>query len=97
MKTKRQYKTYTSEFRNEALALALISEQGYSVQEAASALGVTTSLLFSWKQKVEEHANSTVSSDEETELLALYKEVKQLRMEKEILKKTSTLFSKQME
>jgi transposase len=95
MKTKRQYKTYTSEFRNEALAL--ISEQGYSVQEAASALGVTTSLLFSWKQKVEEHANSTVSSDERTELLAFHKEVKQLLMEKEILKKTSTLFSKQME
>jgi transposase len=89
MKTKRQYKTYTSEFRNEALAL--ISEQGYSVQEAASALGVTTSLLFSWKQKVEEHANSTVSSDERTELLAFHKEVKQLLMEKEILKKTSVV------
>ncbi|MFT5559767.1 MAG: transposase [Sphingobacteriales bacterium] len=60
----------------------LISEQGYSVQETASALGITTSLLYSWKHKAEEHANSTVNSDEHTELLSLRKEVKQLPMEK---------------
>lgn len=36
MNTKRQYKTYTCEFKTEALAL--VSEQGYSTQEAASAL-----------------------------------------------------------
>ncbi len=94
MNTKRQYKTYTTEFRAEALAL--VSEQGYTVQEAASALGITTSLLYSWKQKVEEHANSTVNSDERTELLALRKEVKTLRMEKEILKKASAFFAKEM-
>ncbi|MFT5652098.1 MAG: transposase [Psychromonas sp.] len=94
MKTTRQYKTYTSEFKTEALAL--ISEQGYSVQEAASALGITTSLLYSWEKKAEDHVNSTVNSDERTELLSLRKEVKQLRMEKEILKKTSAFFAKEM-
>jgi len=94
MNTKRQYKTYTIEFRSEALAL--ISEQGYTVQEAASALGITTSLLYSWKQKAEDHANSTVNSDERSELLALRKEVKTLRMEKEILKKASAFFAKEM-
>jgi len=94
MNTKRQYRTYTSEFRTEALSL--ISEQGYTVQEAASALGITTSLLYSWKQKAEEHVNSTVDSDERAELLALRKEVKQLRMEKEILKKASAFFAKEM-
>ena len=94
MNTKRQYKTYTTEFRAEALAL--VSEQGYTVQEAASALGITTSLLYSWKQKVEEHANSTVNADERSELLALRKAVKTLRMEKEILKKASAFFAKEM-
>ena len=94
MNIKRQYKTYTTEFRSEALAL--ISEQGYTVQEAASALGITTSLLYSWKQKNEDHANSTVNSDERSELLALRKEVKTLRMEKEILKKASAFFAKEM-
>ena len=69
-----EYKTYTSEFKTEALAL--ICEQGYSIQEAASALDITTSLLYSWKNKAEEQANSTVNSDEQSELLALCKEVK---------------------
>ena len=94
MNTKRQYKTYTTEFRSEALAL--VSEQAYTVQEAASALGITTSLLYSWKQKAEDHASSTVNSDERSELLALRKEVKTLRMEKEILKKASAFFAKEM-
>ena len=67
MNTKRQYKSYSKEFKEEALPL--ISEQGYSVQEAASALGVTTSLLYSWKQKHEEQENSTVSLDEKAEIL----------------------------
>jgi len=94
MNTKRQYKTYTSEFKTEALAL--ISEQDYSFQEAASALDITTSQLYSWKNKAEEQANSTVNFDERSELLALRKEVKQLRMEKEILKKASAFFAKEM-
>ena len=94
MTTKCQHKTYITEFRSEALAL--ISEQGYSVQEASSALGITTSLLYSWRQKAEELLHSTVSHDERTELLSLRKEVKTLRMEKEILKKASAFFAKEM-
>jgi transposase len=94
MNTKRQHKSYTTEFRAEALAL--ISEQGYSVQEASSALGITTSLLYSWRQKAENISNSTVNSDERAELLSLRKEVKTLRMEKEILKKARAFFAKEM-
>jgi len=56
-------------------------------------LEIANSLLYSWK-KAEEHENSTVNSDERGELLALRKEVKQLRMEKEILKKASAFFAK---
>lgn len=94
MNTKRTYKSYSREFKEEALAL--VSEQGYSVQEAADAVNITTSLLYSWKQKKEEQDNSTVSVDEKEELKALRKEVKQLRMEKEILKKASAFFAKEM-
>ncbi|QGP56754.1 hypothetical protein PsalMR5_04244 (plasmid) [Piscirickettsia salmonis] len=39
---------------------------------------------------------STMSPDEKEELKALRKEVKQLRMEKEILKKASAFFAKEM-
>jgi transposase len=49
MNTKRTYRTYSKAFREEALAL--ISDQGYSVQAAADAVNVTTSLIHTWKQK----------------------------------------------
>ncbi|MEZ9819788.1 transposase, partial [Shewanella sp. 10N.286.45.A1] len=75
MNTKRQYRTYTKELKEEALGL--ITEQGYSVPEAADALGVSSNLLYTWKQKAEELENSSVTSDEKTELLALRKEIKQ--------------------
>ncbi|KJG59740.1 transposase [Photobacterium kishitanii] len=94
MNTKRQYRTYTKEFKEEALSL--IIEQGYSVPQAADALGVSSNLLYTWKQKTEELESSNVTSDERIELLALRKEVKQLRVEKEILKKASAFFAKEM-
>ena len=94
MNTKRQYRTYTKEFKEEAIGL--ITEQGYSVAQAAEALGVSQNLLYTWKQKADEIENSSVNADERTELLALRKEVKQLRMEKEILKKASAFFAKEM-
>ena len=94
MNTKRQYRTYTKEFKEEALGL--IAEQGYSVPQAADALGVSSNLLYTWKQKAEELESSNVTSDERAELLALRKEVKQLRVEKEILKKASAFFAKEM-
>ena len=100
MNTKRQYRTYTKEFKDEALGL--ITEQGYSVSQAADALGVLSNLLYTWKQKAEELEGSNVTSDERAELLALRKEVKQLRVEKEILKipkghtEASAFFAKEM-
>ena len=94
MTTKRQYRSYSNEFKEEALAL--ISDQGYSVQEAADALGIRANLLYSWKQKQDDQVNSSVTEDERAELLSLRKEVKTLRMEKEILKKASAFFAKEM-
>ncbi|MEO1927049.1 MAG: transposase, partial [Gammaproteobacteria bacterium] len=52
MKQKRSYKTYTKEFKVEAVNL--VNEQDYSVAEAAKSLGVRTSLLYRWKQQIED-------------------------------------------
>jgi transposase len=88
--TKRINRTYTAEFRQEAVAL--VTEQGYSVPKAASSLGITDKLLYNWKAKFEaEKSGALLSADERAELLKLRKEVKELRMEKEILKKASSL------
>lgn len=95
MSQKRQYKQYTKEFKEEAVALVI--EQGYSVPEAATSLGINPNLLYKWKDKIEEkQAGTALSEDERTELEKLRKEVKELRMEKEILKKASAFFAKEM-
>ncbi len=95
MGQKRTYKQYSKEFKGEAVNLVL--EQGYSVPEAAKSLGIATNMLYRWKQQIEEQRQGkAVSEDERDELKRLRKEVKQLRMEKEILKKASAFFAKEM-
>jgi len=95
MPAQRKNKTYTTEFKEEAVSLIL--DQGYSVSDAAVSLGVTTKLLYNWKQKLEaKKAGKVLSNDERSELLNLRKENKRLRMEREILKKASAFFAKEM-
>ena len=46
MTTKRQNRTYTTEFKEEAVKLVV--EQDYSVPDAAESLGITSKLLYNW-------------------------------------------------
>lgn len=95
MGQKRTYKQYSKEFKEEAVNLVL--EQGYSVPEAAKSLGIATNMLYRWKQQLEDQRHGvTVGENERDELKRLRKEVKQLRLEKEILKKASAFFAKEM-
>lgn len=95
MTQKRSYKQYPKEFKEQAVGLVV--EQGYSVSEAAKSLGITTTLLYKWKDKIEaERSGVVLESDERDELKRLRKENKELRMEKEILKKASAFFAKEM-
>lgn len=95
MSQKRAYKQYPKEFKEEAVAL--VREQGYSVPEAAKSLGIATNMLYKWKEKIEaERDGKALVEDERTELIRLRKENKELRMEKEILKKASAFFAKEM-
>jgi transposase len=94
MTQKRNYKQYPKEFKEEAVAL--ITEQGYTVAKAAEALGVATNMLYRWKENAEKQkAGISLSEDERTELKGLRQEVKTLRIEKEILKKASVSSSRQ--
>jgi len=95
MGQKRSYKQYPKEFKEEAVALVI--EQGYSVPKAAKSLGITANMLYRWKQQLEEQQQGqTLAEDEREELKRLRKENKELRMEKEILKKASAFFAKEM-
>jgi transposase len=51
MNQKRVYKSYPKEFKEEAMAL--VTDQGYTVVEAAKSLGIRANQLYDWKAKIE--------------------------------------------
>ena len=74
-----------------------MTEQGYKPSEAARSLGIGDNLVRRWMREFEEAASGErLSTDEREELKRLRKEVRLLRMEKEILKKASQYFAKEM-
>lgn len=92
---RRSNKTHPREFKEEAVALVL--EQGYTVPQAAKSLGIAASLLYKWKEIAQKEADrEALPESERDELKRLRKEVKELRIEKEILKKASAFFAKEM-
>lgn len=95
MSQKRAYKQYPADFKEEAVNLVL--DQQYTVVEAAKSLGISPALLYKWKDKIEaERKGSSLNGDEREELMQLRKENRTLRMEKDILKKASAFFAKEM-
>ncbi len=91
----RTRRAYTEEFKREAVAL--VTEQGYRITQAARSLDIGANLLGRWKHQFEAQAiGIRLSADEREELKRLHKEVRQLRLEKEILKKASQYFAKEM-
>ncbi len=95
MGQKRTYKKYAKEYKEEAVAL--VREQGYTVPAAAKSLGIASNMLYRWKEQIESQLEGkSLSVDEREELKRLRKENKNLRMEKEILKKASAFFAKEM-
>ncbi|WP_440862880.1 transposase [Symbiopectobacterium purcellii] len=80
MNHKRQF---TPEFKKEAVAL--VTEQGYTIARAAASLGISNKTLHTWISLAREQINGVLSDDERAELKRLQKENKELRTEKETL------------
>lgn len=92
--TKQKRRSYTREFKEEAIKL--ISEQGYSYAEAGRNLGVNPNQLSRWKREIEEDIGDPGSTASlQAELKRLRKENKRLKLEREILKKAATFFAKE--
>jgi transposase len=92
--SKRKRRMYTDEFKRDAVLL--VTEQRYSLSEAARNLGVHVNLLRNWKQKIEaedEQSEAGLTEDERMELASLRAENKRLRMERDILKKATAFFA----
>ena len=91
----RKRRIYTEDFKRDAVAL--VTGQSYKVSEAARSLGIGDNLIRRWKRELAEEASDVrLDTDEREELKRLRKENQLLRMEKEILKKASQYFAKEM-
>ena len=76
--------------------MALVTEQGLSPGKAAQAVDTSENNLRRWKKELAQEARGErLSGQERAELARLRREVKELRMEKEILEKASVFFSKE--
>lgn len=95
MTSVKKRKKFTPEFKRETVAL--ITDQGYSIAKAAQAVGTTETNVRRWKIDLEAEASGDrLNNDERSELMRLRRENKELRLEKEILKKASAFFAKEM-
>ena len=94
----RARRTYTPEFKAEAVTL--VTEQGYSVAEAARSLGISENLIRNWRQALQAHGEQTFlgqgkPSAAEDELRRLRAENKRLLAERDILKKAAAFFARE--
>lgn len=90
----KQKRKFTPEFKKEAVAL--VTEQDYTVARAATSLGISSKTLHTWLTLARNQPDGVLSDGERTELKRLRKENRELRLEKEILKKASAFFAKHM-
>lgn len=91
----RRRPTYSPEFRAEAVRRARNSDE--SVLAIARDLGITAATLRTWIQASRPKPEIPLTDDERTELRRLRKENRELRTEREILKKATAFFAKHSE
>ena len=96
-KSARNRRKFTPEFKLEAIRLT--QDSGQSVAQVAKDLGLADGVLRNWIKQHEADNSSArthaLTSAEKEELSSLRREVKQLRMEREILRKAAAFFAKE--
>ena len=94
---KRIRRAHTAEFKSETVRL--VREGGRTVVQVAKELGLADSLVRNWLRQAEVDAGvgpvGALTTAEKEELSHLRREVKVLRMEREILKRAATFFAKE--
>ena len=80
---------YTEEFKRGAVPQ--VKERGFSVQDVASRLGVSTKSLYNW---IKEFSKSPQQNEQDVEIKNLRKELARVTEERDILKKAAAYFAK---
>ena len=95
--SKRAYKTYSKEFKVEAIRLA--DESDKPVTQVARELGLRVNQIYKWRKQLEEKQNSAFSgtgagTGKDAEIRRLKKALAASQEENEFLKKTAVFFAK---
>ncbi len=95
----KKYRTYTEDFKLEALGL--LKSSGKSASQIERELGITSGMLLKWRERYQVSANGAKPHLELSDLEAAKAEIRELRRklaeveeEREILKKTLSIFSR---
>ena len=79
--------------------MALVLKEGKSITQVAKDLDLTVSSVGQWVEQARANSGKssrgTLTTDEKDELAKLRKEVRELRLEREILKKATVFFAKE--
>lgn len=90
-KNKTRRRRYDAEFKANALKLL---EDGRSVCSVAESLGIQESLLYAWRRKASKIEEPSSMEDLEQEMKRLRKRLKTVELERDILKKALSIFSR---
>ena len=94
---KRPRRSFTAEFK--AGAVRLVLDEGKGVPQVARDLDLTESSVRNWVERARANLGKgkpgALTTAEKEELAALRKENRQLRMERDILKKAAAFFARE--
>lgn len=95
----RKRKKYTAEIKADAVKLVLARRPETSVAEIARNVGVPESCLHLWVKQHEVDAGrgpgGALTTQERQELVQLRREIREVRMERDFLKKAAAFFAKE--
>ncbi|MFW5451141.1 MAG: transposase [Methylophagaceae bacterium] len=98
---RKPYKTYTKEFKIEAVRLMSSSDKPSS--ELAAELGIRRNQLYKWKEQLENKGDDAFPNklgrprkEEQSDIVTLRQENERLKEEVEILKKAAVYFATEL-
>jgi len=79
-------------------AVRMVTQEGHKASEVARSLGIHANQLYSWKKKYSDDGEKAFPGKGHlTEISALRKQLREVEMERDILKKAVGIFSKPTE
>lgn len=91
MSEKRVYRRFTKEFKEEAVKLSMSSDKTQA--QIADELGIDRKLLSNWRKNYKENRKNPNKKEDLERIKQLEKELKEAKLERDILKKAAAIFS----